>query len=130
MAEPTLQDILGPNATETATTITLYKADLAANVSTWLTNSGQTTPVDHVGYVPSATNSAESSFMAIIISGSLVLTSDAVNNDTTGDRSVFVEFQSVSLLTPLGDEPPKLAFPFTVQSQQPFTIPALDLGVI
>ncbi|WP_414587403.1 hypothetical protein [Scytonema sp. PCC 10023] len=50
MAEPQLTDVFGPGATQTATTLTISKADLAT-----------------VGLSASATNSAESLVVALLL---------------------------------------------------------------
>ncbi len=50
MAEPQITDIFGPNAQQTATTLTISKADLAT-----------------VGLTATATNSAESLLVAILL---------------------------------------------------------------
>jgi hypothetical protein len=75
MAEPTLQEIFGASATQTATTLTITKADLA---STGLTASG--------------TNTGESLLGAILALGSTTLT-DA-NFQTNLDQSVTIARQS------------------------------------
>lgn len=70
MAEPTIQDVFGAGATQTATTITMLKADLptlAAN----------------------ATNRGEQMFMAIVLKAEQNLTTIARDADL--DRSVAIE---------------------------------------
>ena len=69
MAEHTLQQIFGANATQTATTLTLTKADLA-------------------GLTPSGTNTAESLFVAILLKASEILTE--ANLQTNGDQSISI----------------------------------------
>lgn len=71
MAEPTLGDIFGAAAAQTATTVTIAKADLAA-----------------VGLTASATNTAESLLVAILLKAKLALT--LANLETNPDQSVTV----------------------------------------
>ena len=79
MAEPTLQQIFGANATQTATTLTISKADLAA-----------------VGLSASATNTAESLFVGIMLLAANYLTE--ANQQTNPDIQVTVvdSFQSLT----------------------------------
>jgi hypothetical protein len=69
MAEPTLIQVFGAGATQTATTITISKADLA-------------------GLTPSATNTAESLFVAILLKAKSFLSD--TNQETNIDQSVSV----------------------------------------
>lgn len=71
MAEPLLTAVFGANATQDATALTISKSDL---VSTGLT--------------PSATNTAESLLLAIVLKFKAVLTDTA--RDTNVDQSVAV----------------------------------------
>ncbi len=66
MAEPQLTDVFGPGATQTTTTFSIAKADLAA-----------------VGLSASATNSAESLVVAILLLAQKYLNDDnqAINPD-------------------------------------------------
>lgn len=71
MAEPTLPEVFGANATQTATTITIDKANLGI-----------------VGFNPAASNSAESIFVALVLMAQRVLTEenragDAINRGVT-----------------------------------------------
>jgi hypothetical protein len=50
MAEPTLQQVFGVNATQTSTTLTISKNDLAAT-----------------GFTPATANTAESLFVALLL---------------------------------------------------------------
>jgi hypothetical protein len=75
MAEPTLQNIFGASATQSATTLTITKADLAA-----------------VGLTASATNSAEALFTALILLAKSYLTQ--TNFDANTDQSVLIDFPS------------------------------------
>ena len=70
MAEPTLQEIFGAGATQSATTITIFKADLPTLTA-------------------SATNRGEQMFMAIILRGKQNLTTTARDADL--DRSIAIE---------------------------------------
>lgn len=70
MAEPTLQDIFGINATQNETTITLNKADLT-------------------GLTPSATNTAESLYIAISLTAKNYLSEANFENNL--DQSIYIE---------------------------------------
>ena len=72
MAEPTLTEVLGPNSTQTATTITIEKADLVS-----------------VGLTASASNTAESILAAIILKAQQTLT--AAGFESNPDQSLTVE---------------------------------------
>ena len=80
MAEPTLQQIFGANATQTATTLTISKADLAA-----------------VGLSASATNTAESLLVALLLKAGASLT-DA-NLQANPDQSISIVDSFESLVT-------------------------------
>ncbi len=83
MAEPTLGDIFGAAAAQTATTVTIAKADLAA-----------------VGLTANATNTAESLLVAILLKAKLVLTPGTL--ETNPDQSVVVaeaDFNFQTLVT-------------------------------
>lgn len=80
MAEPTLQQIFGAGATQTATQLVITKADLAA-----------------VGLTASATNTAESLFVAIMFIAKQSLT-DA-NLQTNPDQSISIADSFPSLVT-------------------------------
>jgi hypothetical protein len=71
MAEPTLQQVFGANAAQTETTLTISKADLAT-----------------VGLTPSATNTAESQFVAMLLLAKSYLT-DA-NLTANADQSISI----------------------------------------
>lgn len=64
MAEPTLTEVFGAAATQTATTLTISKANLAA-----------------VGLTASATNTAESLLIALVLQAALQLTETARTGD-------------------------------------------------
>lgn len=68
MAEPTLQQVFGAGATQTATTITILKADLDMTAT--------------------ATNRAEQCFAAIVKKGGVTLT--PANFATNGDQSITI----------------------------------------
>lgn len=71
MPEPTLTQIFGAGATQTATTLSIAKADLAA-----------------VGLTASATNTAESLFVALLLMAKNTLTPAA--QETNPDQSITV----------------------------------------
>lgn len=79
MAEPTIIDIFGAGATQSATTITINKADLAS-----------------VGLTASASNTAESLLAAIVLNAKSALTQTGF--DTNSDQSITVErgFDSIT----------------------------------
>lgn len=72
MAELTFQQVFGAGATQTPTTITIQKADLAAT-----------------GYTPSANNTAESSLLAINLNAATVLT--PANRTANIDQNLAIE---------------------------------------
>ena len=81
MAEPTLTQVFGTNAAQTATTLTITKADLT-------------------GLTASANNSAESLFVAILLKAKSYLTT--TNYEANIDQSVVIEtpgFNAQSLVT-------------------------------
>lgn len=83
MAEPSLVQVFGAGATQTANTISIAKADLTA-----------------VGLTPSATNTAESLFVAIMLLAKNYLTATAL--ETNPDQSIIIaesEFGFQSLVT-------------------------------
>lgn len=69
MAEPTLQQVFGTNATQTSTTITISKTDLAA-----------------VSLTASSSNTAESLLTAILLQAQSYLTQ--TNYDANIDQSI------------------------------------------
>lgn len=70
MSEPTLQAVFGANATQDATTITIYKADLT-------------------GLTASANNRAEALFTAISLKAKSGLTKTGFDADT--DQSIYID---------------------------------------
>jgi hypothetical protein len=83
MPEPTINQIFGAAAVQTGTTLTITKADLAA-----------------VGLTASATNTAESLFVALLLLAKASLTPTA--SETNADQSVIVaeqDFDFQSLVT-------------------------------
>lgn len=72
MAEPTLAQIFGANATQDANTITISKADLAANA----------------GLNPSANNTGESLLVAVVKQAALTL-NDA-NQENNPEQSISI----------------------------------------
>ena len=79
MAEPLLTDIFGAGATQTATTLTIAKADLAS-----------------VGLTASATNTAESLLVAILLKA--MQFSNSTNQLTNPDIQVTIAQSFDSLL--------------------------------
>lgn len=71
MAEPTLQQVFGTNATQTSTTLTITKADLAS-----------------VGLTANANNTAESLFVALVLFAKNSLTT--ANQENNPDQSITV----------------------------------------
>ncbi|MBE9191443.1 hypothetical protein IQ230_14015 [Gloeocapsopsis crepidinum LEGE 06123] len=80
MPEPTLQQVFGAGATQTATTLTIEKADLTA-----------------VGLTASATNTAESLFVGLLLLAKAVLT--AAGLESNPDQSISIEDSFDSLVT-------------------------------
>lgn len=80
MAEPTLQQIFGAAATQTATTITISKADLAGK-----------------GLTANVANRAESILAAILFKAQDYLTSS--NQETNADIQITIENSFESLVT-------------------------------
>jgi hypothetical protein len=70
MSEPSIQDVFGAGATQTATTLTILKSDLPTLTA-------------------SATNRGEQMFMAIVLRGQQNLTTTARDADL--DRSISIE---------------------------------------
>lgn len=71
MPEPTLTDVFGAAATQSATTLTIAKADLAA-----------------VGLTASSTNTAESLLVAILLKAKTVLTAEDL--EANPDQSIVI----------------------------------------
>jgi hypothetical protein len=71
MSEPTLQQVFGANVSQTATQLVITKADLAA-----------------VGLTPSATNTAESLVVALLLLAGSYL--NDTNQDTNPDIQVTI----------------------------------------
>lgn len=80
MAEPTLQQIFGINATQDANVLTINKADLAA-----------------IGLTSSTNNTAESLLAAIIAQAQSILT--ITNQESNPEQSVVIEDSIESLIT-------------------------------
>ena len=80
MAEPTLQQLFGANAAQTATTLTISKADLSS-----------------VGLTASANNTAESLFVALLLMAKNQLT--IANQDLNPEQSVTVTEQDFDFQT-------------------------------
>ncbi len=84
MPEPTLTEVFGGGATQTQTTITISKADLAA-----------------VGLTASASNRAESLLVAMLMLASNALTEIARSQDTV-NRHVTVQYGGQDLIEQSG----------------------------
>jgi hypothetical protein len=80
MAEPTLTDIFGSNATQTDTTLTISKSDLAS-----------------VGLTVTANNTAESLIASLIKLWANSLTE--ANYETNADQSVYLARSTPNLVT-------------------------------
>lgn len=81
MAEPTLVDVFGANATQNATDLVIKKADLAA-----------------LGLTASAANTAESLLISIILKAAAVLTEVNRLTDTT-NRNIAIEFAGADIFS-------------------------------
>lgn len=82
MAEPTLQQLFGANAAQTATTLTISKADLSS-----------------VGLTASATNTAESLFVALVLNWKQQLTEASQTNNPDQSITITDGFPPQSLVT-------------------------------
>lgn len=71
MAKPSLTQVFGPGASQTATHLTIAKADWGA-----------------VGFTPSAVNSPESMFVAMVLFAALYLTESNLNANVEQQVSV------------------------------------------
>ena len=80
MSEPTLTEVFGANATQTSTTITISKADLAS-----------------VGLVAASNNTAESLLVAILLKAESVLSEPNRSLDAT-NRNVTVNYGGQDLV--------------------------------
>jgi hypothetical protein len=80
MPEPTLTQIFGAGATQSATVLTIAKADLAA-----------------VGLTPSETNTAESLFVALLLLAKQYLT--VTNQELNADQSITLAEQDFDFQT-------------------------------
>jgi hypothetical protein len=100
MAEPTLVEVFGAGATQTATTVTIQKSSLT-------------------GLTASATNNAEGIFAAIVKQASGVLTS--TNYGTNPDQSITIApgFDSISYRTINNVQTPYLQSQITVNFSKP-----------
>lgn len=78
MAEPTLQQVFGANATQTATTLTITKADLSA-----------------VGLTQNANNTAESLFVGLLLLAKSYLTDASLNSNPDQSISIVDSFDSL-----------------------------------
>ncbi|MBE9011033.1 hypothetical protein IQ250_12530 [Pseudanabaenaceae cyanobacterium LEGE 13415] len=85
MAEPTLADVFGANATQNETSITIQKADLQA-----------------LGLTPAATNRAESILVAIVMRATSALTEVNRAQDLT-NRHVTVNYAGQDLIDQSGN---------------------------
>jgi hypothetical protein len=80
MAEPTLTQIFGANATQSSSTLTISKTDLAA-----------------VGLTPSTSNTAESLWVSLLLLAKAQLT--GANQETNPEQSITIEDSFESLVT-------------------------------
>lgn len=78
MAEPTLQEVFGAGALQTATTLTILKSDLT-------------------GLTASATNRADALFAAILFKGQMSMTKALFDADT--DKSIYIASGFSSFIT-------------------------------
>ena len=100
MAAPTLQQVFGATATQTATTVTITKADL---VST--------------GFTPSSSNSADSILAAVIANAQVSLPDSSVSSNAGQSVGISDGFQSITSIS--GSN--YLVNPKTVNFYQTFT---------
>lgn len=105
MTQPTLTEVFGDGAIQDATSITILKADL---VST--------------GYTPSATNTAESSLMAIVVKAGTALT--PANRTANVDQNLAIERGYDQTVYRGQDQYGQASFTVTAQKSAPAT--ALD----
>lgn len=75
MAEPTLQEVFGTNATQTSTTITITKADLT-------------------GLTPSGSNTAESILAGILLKAKTALTPENFATNTNQSINISTGYSS------------------------------------
>ena len=80
MAEPTLQQVFGANASQNATTLTISKADLSS-----------------IGLTSNATNTSESLWVAILLQAASYLTE--TNQQNNADQSISIVESFDSLVT-------------------------------
>ena len=80
MAEPSLTSVFGAGATQDASSLTIQKADLTA-----------------LGLTPSATNSAEALFAAIVANAQTALTQEGFN--TNLDQSIVISDGLASIVS-------------------------------
>ncbi|MEM7712030.1 MAG: hypothetical protein AAF349_00300 [Cyanobacteria bacterium P01_A01_bin.68] len=80
MAEPTIQQIFGANATHTDTELVIKKSDLIA-----------------AGLTPAANNTAEALFAGIVAHAQITLTD--TNQESNPEQSVIIEDSLDSLIT-------------------------------
>lgn len=78
MAEPTIIQVFGAGATQSATTITIDKSDLTS-----------------VSLTPSATNTAESLLAAILLKAQLVLTQSGFDSNLDQSVTIVPGFDSI-----------------------------------
>ena len=83
MSEPSLQSMFGANATQTSTTVTITKADLAST-----------------GFTPANSNTAESILAAIAAFSQNTLT--AANQATNADQSIIISDSNDTIVTRAG----------------------------
>ncbi|NJL61826.1 MAG: hypothetical protein HC903_08330 [Methylacidiphilales bacterium] len=107
MAEPTLVQVFGTNASQTATELIIKKSDLAA-----------------IGLVPTANNTAESLLVALILTAGTYLTS--TNQETNVDIQVTVEKGLDSFTTRNNQNYRQYSYTVDMQKLDPSTVSAAD----
>ncbi|WP_017652301.1 hypothetical protein [Fortiea contorta] len=106
MAEPTLTQVFGTNATQTATTITITKADLSST-----------------GLTASATNTAESLVAAILLKAAEYLNS--TSQGTNSDIQILIEDSGLPGFTTRDNQRYRRTT-YNVEFQKPDTNSTLD----
>ena len=105
MAEPTLIEVFGANATQTATTITISKADLPRLTA-------------------SASNTAESLLVGILLQAQAALTRTTF--DTNLDQSIYIEGGFPGFVFRGTNNDPYRSTPFTINLNKLDTSTTID----
>lgn len=106
MAEPTLTDVFGAGASQTATQLIIDKADLASH-----------------GLTPAADNTAESLYVAMTLQAADFLTT--TNQETNPEQQIVVEQSTIQSLVTRGTSQYRQVS-FTVDLQTPDIAFTLD----